>query len=64
MPESQCEPVGGLEVATRLGVQRKTVAMWKFRSLLPPARWTVSGQDAWDWTRDIEPWARATGRMA
>lgn len=58
-----CEPVGALEVAGRLGVRRETVAQWKQRGLLPPARWTVSGQDAWDWALDIEPWARETGRM-
>ena len=58
-----CEPVGALEVADRLGVRRETVATWKQRGLLPLARWTVSGQDAWDWTLDIEPWARGTGRM-
>lgn len=57
------EPVGALEIAGRLGVRRETVAQWKQRKLLPPARWTVSGEDAWDWTLDIEPWARETGRM-
>ena len=57
------EPVGAFEIAGRLGVRRETVATWKQRNLLPPARWTVSGQDAWDWTLDIEPWARETGRM-
>jgi hypothetical protein len=56
-------PVGGLEVADRLGVKPQTVRMWKLRGLLPPARWTVSGEDAWDWHADIEPWARRTGRL-
>lgn len=56
-------PVGGLEIAERLGVKRETVAMWKQRGLLPPARWTVSGEDAWDWHEDIEPWARETKRL-
>jgi hypothetical protein len=56
-------PVGGLEIAGRLRVPRRTVAKWKQRRLLPRARWTVSGEDAWDWWRDIEPWARRTGRL-
>jgi predicted GIY-YIG superfamily endonuclease len=56
-------PVGALEVAGFLGVKRETVAMWKIRGLLPPARWVVSGEDAWDWAEDIEPWARQTGRL-
>jgi hypothetical protein len=63
MNPSTCIPVGGLEVADRLGVHRRTVAQWKVRGLLPPARWTVSGEDAWDWHHDIEPWARQTGRL-
>ena len=62
-PEPTCSPVGGKEVADRLGVKRETVAMWKLRGLLPPPRWTISGEDAWDWTEDIEPWAKRTGRL-
>lgn len=60
---STCEPVGGLEVAARLGMRPKTVTQWKLRGLLPAPRWTVSGEDAWDWEVDIEPWARRTGRL-
>jgi hypothetical protein len=60
---SERTPVGGLEIADRLGVKRETVAMWKQRGHLPPPRWTVSGEDAWDWYLDIEPWARQTGRL-
>jgi predicted GIY-YIG superfamily endonuclease len=64
-PVSQDEalPVGALEVAGFLGVKRETVAMWKLRGLLPSARWTVSGEDAWDWHEDIKPWAQQTGRL-
>jgi hypothetical protein len=60
---NRCEPVGGLEIAARLGVRRETVATWKQRGVLPAARWTVSGEDAWDWTEDIESWAHETGRL-
>jgi hypothetical protein len=63
MTPQEALPVGGLEVAGRLGVKPQTVRMWKLRGLLPPARWTVSGEDAWDWHLDIEPWARRTGRL-
>jgi hypothetical protein len=62
-PRPNDEPVGGLEIADRLDVKRETVAMWKQRGLLPPARWTVSGEDAWDWHQDIEPWAKETHRL-
>ena len=58
-----CEPVGGMEIADRLGVQRRTVAVWKQRRLLPPGRWTVSGEDAWDWDT-IREWAERTGRLS
>lgn len=52
-----------LEIAERLGVKQNTVAIWKVRGVLPIHRWTVSGNPAWDWWRDIEPWARRTGRL-
>lgn len=61
-PKSTADPVGAKEIAARLGVRRQTVATWKQRGILPPARWTVSGEDAWDWKLDIEPWAERTGR--
>lgn len=55
------EPVGVAEIADRLDVRQQTVSMWKYRGLLPEPRWTVSGMPAWDW-KDIERWARDTGR--
>jgi hypothetical protein len=55
-------PVGAAEIAERLGVRGQTVHTWRQRKLMPPPRWTVSGQPAWDWS-EIEEWARRTGRL-
>lgn len=55
-------PVGAAEIAVRLGVRAQTVHTWRQRKLMPPPRWTVSGQPAWDWI-EIEDWARRTGRL-
>ena len=55
-------PVGAAEIAARLGVKPQTVHTWRHRKLMPEPRWTVSGQPAWEW-REIEDWARATGRL-
>ncbi len=60
-PPVAADPVGLAEIAQRLNVQRQTAKDWKARKLLPPSKWIVSGSPAWDW-RDIEKWARATGR--
>lgn len=57
------EPVGIREIADRLGVNRQSADNWKTRGVLPPPRWTVGGRPAWSWQHDIEPWARATGRL-
>jgi predicted site-specific integrase-resolvase len=57
------EPVGLREIADRLGVQPQSAYNWRTRGVLPPPRWTVSGQPVWSWQRDIEPWARRTGRL-
>jgi hypothetical protein len=59
---SESIPVGAAEIAVRLSVKPQTVHTWRHRKLLPPPRWTVSGQPAWDWP-DIEGWARRTGRL-
>ena len=56
------DPVGTADIAERLGVKQQTVAMWKYRGLLPEPRWTVSGLPAWEWS-DIEKWAKSTGRI-
>lgn len=62
---SECtgEPVGLTEIADRLGVKLQSAMNWRTRDVLPPPRWTVGGRPAWSWQRDIEPWARETGRI-
>lgn len=59
------EPVGATEIAARLGVQLQTVQNWQARpgAHFPAPRWTVGGRPAWSWSRDIAPWALATGRL-
>ena len=59
---SDMSPVGAAEIAQRLGVKPQTVHTWRQRKLMPPPRWTVSGQPAWEWAT-IETWARRTGRL-
>lgn len=56
-------PVGLVEIADRLGVQRATVDQWRARGLLPEPRWTVGGRPAWSWL-EIAEWATETGRLA
>ncbi len=65
-------PVGIVEIAERLGVQRSTVDKWRERSSplspdflpvpLPKPKWIVGGRPAWS-LADIERWARKTGRL-
>jgi hypothetical protein len=56
------EPVGVQEIADRLCVDRRLVAMWKSRGQMPEPDGVVSGAPAWDWPK-IEEWARRTGRL-
>lgn len=56
-------PVGLVEIAERLGVERQTVDAWRHRRLLPDPAWTVGGRPAWAWST-IEAWARHTGRLS
>lgn len=58
-----CDPVGSDDIASRLGVKRQTVAMWKQRGLLPEPRWIVSGRPCWNWP-DVLRWAESTQRVA
>lgn len=57
-----CDPVGSDDIANRLGFKRDTVKMWRHRGVFPAPRWTVSGRPCWNW-RDVEKWARDTGRF-
>lgn len=55
----QCDPVGTVEIAARLGVARGTVDMWRQRNLgFPSPRWQVGGRPCWNFD-DIEAWAEA-----
>lgn len=56
--------VGINEIADRIGKPRNTVKVWRHRGILPEERWSVSGIPAWDWTLDIVPWLKETGRAA
>ncbi len=55
--------VGTREIADALGVQPGTVQQWRKRPLnFPlPARTLATGP-LWDW-RQVEKWARKTGRL-
>lgn len=56
------DPIGLADIAELLGVERGTVAKWRYRGVLPEPTWTVSGRPAW--ARDvIERWAVETGRL-
>jgi len=57
-----CDPVGFEEIAARLHVQSRTVQMWRYRGLLPPADGTISGRPFWFWPI-VEQWAEQTGRL-
>lgn len=61
MPPKNCDPVGADDIADRLGVKRQTVAMWRYRKLLPEPSWTVSGRPAWNWP-NVQRWAKETNR--
>lgn len=55
------QPVGIVEIADRLSVQRATVDQWLQRDLLPEPDWTVGGRPAWNWST-IHRWAAQTKR--
>jgi predicted DNA-binding transcriptional regulator AlpA len=50
------DPVGAVEIANRLGVQRNTVDQWRQRRIgFPAPTWIIGGRPAWDWPQ-IEQW--------
>jgi chromosome partitioning protein len=57
--------VGAAEIAQRLGVGKSTVVHdWRYRySDFPAPVAQLKAALVWDW-RDIEAWARKTGRLA
>jgi len=63
MTDQVGEPVGIVEIADRLGVERTTVDQWRQRGVIPQPRWTVGGRPAWDW-ETITAWAQATSRLS
>jgi hypothetical protein len=57
------DPVGVLEMATRLDVKDRSIHMMRRRGRLPrPDYGDVNGSAAWDW-RTILWWAGETGRL-
>jgi hypothetical protein len=59
---SELEPLGPIEVAQLLGVERNTVDVWRRRGLITP-RWVLAGGPLYE-RGEIEDWARATGRLS
>lgn len=57
------DPVGAKEIGARLGVNTRTVHMWKHRDLMPaPDLPRINGNDAWEWATVLR-WAGITGRL-
>jgi predicted DNA-binding transcriptional regulator YafY len=56
--------VSAAEIADRLHVGKSTVVHdWRYRNLgFPEAVKMVGSVGIWDW-REVEKWARATGRL-
>lgn len=59
----QCDPVGAVEIAARLGVKRRTVDAWRQRELgFPEPRWQVGGRPAWHFD-DVAAWYEQRGSL-
>ena len=62
MAQRECDPVGTVEIAKRLGVARRTVDQWRQRKTgFPEPRWSVGGRPAWNYD-EVLAWAKETGR--
>lgn len=56
-----CHLVGTEEIAALLGVERRTVNIWKQRGRLPDTYAVISGTPIW-LLEDVTTWAKQTGR--
>jgi len=55
--------VGAAEIASRLGVVRETVHLWRRRAIdFPEPIAKLERVLVWNWP-DVEHWAKATGRL-
>lgn len=59
----ECEPVGVVDIADRLGLKQNTVSQIQLRGRMPDAQGKVSNVPWWCWPHTIEPWAIETGRL-
>jgi len=51
------------EIADRLGVEKNTVHMWRYRNLgFPAPTWQLAVGPIWEWSV-VEEWARQSGRL-
>ena len=57
-----CDPVGFVEIAERLGTVRGTIKTWIARGEFLEPRWQIGGRPAWNWP-DVLRWAHDTGRL-
>jgi len=58
------EITGVSDIAHRLGVQKGTVYQWRMRGIFPDPGGTINrGRTPWWWWKDVEVWARETGRL-
>jgi hypothetical protein len=56
------DPVDIPAIASRLGVARQTVDMWRHRKVLPAPDYPQLSVPVWEWLT-IAHWAEQTGRL-